>query len=81
METLPLKPELMAQLAEYARRRRQDPAAALDDVLAAAIAWERHHYQDSVEGIRRGYADYQAGRTQPAEEVFEELRGKHGLPR
>jgi hypothetical protein len=35
----------------------------------------------AVEGIRRGYADYKAGVTHASEEVFEELRVKHGLPR
>ena len=81
METILLKPELMAQLAEYAQRHRQDPATALDDVLAAALDWEQQDYQEAVEGIHRGYADYQAGRTRYAEEVFEDLRVKHDLPR
>jgi predicted transcriptional regulator len=81
MDTLPLKPERMAQLAEYAERHHQDPATALDDVLANALDWERQEYQEAVEGVREGFADYKAGRTQPVEELFEELRMKHGLPR
>jgi predicted transcriptional regulator len=81
MATIPLKPERMAQLEDYAHRRGQDPAAALDDVLADYLEWEQQDYQQAVEGIRRGYADLQTGRTQPAEEAFEELRKKHGLPR
>jgi predicted transcriptional regulator len=81
MDTIPLKPERIAQLREYARRRHQDPVTALDDVLATYFDWEQQDYQEAVEGIRRGYADYKAGRTQPVEEVFEELRVKHGLPR
>jgi len=81
MDTMPLKPERMAQLEEYAQRHGQDPATALDDALAAYLDWERQDYQEAVEGIRQGYADFKAGRMQPAEEVFEELREKHGLPR
>ncbi len=81
METIPLKPERKAQLEEYAQRHGQDPATALDDVLATYLAWERQDYREAVEGIRQGYADFKAGRTQPAEQVFEELREKHGLPR
>jgi predicted transcriptional regulator len=81
MATIPLKPERMAQLEDYAHRRGQDPAAALDDVLAEYLDWEQQDYQQAVEGIRQGYADFKAGRTQPAEEAFEELREKHGLPR
>jgi len=70
----------MAQLEDYAHRRGQDPAAALDDVLAEYLDWEQD-YRQAVAGIRKGYADLEAGRTQLAEEAFEELRGKHGLPR
>jgi len=81
MDTIYLKPERIAQLQEYADRHHQDPVTALDDVLAAALDWERQDYQETVEGIRRGYADFKAARTQTAEEVFEELREKHGLPR
>jgi predicted transcriptional regulator len=81
MATIPLKPERMAQLEDYAHRRGQDPAAALDDMLAEYLDWEQQDYQQAVEGIRQGYADFKAGRTQPAEEAFEELREKHGLPR
>jgi predicted transcriptional regulator len=81
MEMLPLTPERKAQLDDYARRHGQDTAAALDNALAAYFDWERQEYQEAVEGVRQGYADFQAGRVQPADEVFEELRVKHGLPR
>ena len=81
MEMLPLTPERKAQLDDYARRHGQDTAAALDNALATYFDWERQDYQEAVEGIRQGYADFQAGRVQPAEEVFKELRVKHGLPR
>ena len=81
MEMLPLTPERKAQLDEYAQRHGKDPAAALDEVLAEALEWEQQDYQEAVEGIRRGYVDYKAGRVRPVEESLEELRAKHGLPR
>ena len=81
MEMVPLTPERKAQLDEYAKRHGQDSAAALDKVLAAYFDEEQQEFREAVEGIHRGYADYQAGRTQTLEEVFRELREKHGLPR
>jgi hypothetical protein len=45
------------------------------------FAWELRDFQEAVEGIRDGYADLKVGRAQPSEEVFEELRERHGLPR
>jgi hypothetical protein len=37
MDMIPLKPERLAQLEEYAQRHGQDPAAALDDALATYL--------------------------------------------
>jgi predicted transcriptional regulator len=81
METISITAERKAQLEEYAHRSGQDTAAALDVALAEYLAWEKLDFQQAVEGIREGYADMQAGRTQPVEEMFEELRVKHGLSR
>ena len=80
MDVIPIRPERKAQLEEYAQRHGQDPAAALDEVLADYLEWEQQDYREAVEGIQRGYADYRAGRTRPGAEVFEELREKHGFP-
>jgi len=41
MELVPLTSERKAQLDDYAMRHGQEPAAALDDVLAEALARER----------------------------------------
>jgi predicted transcriptional regulator len=78
---IPLKPERRAQLEEYARRRGQEPAAALDDALGAYLEWERQDFAEAVDGIGRGYEDLRAGRTRPAEEFLADLRRKHDLPR
>jgi predicted transcriptional regulator len=53
----------------------------LDNALAAYLDWERQDYQEAIEVVRQGYEDFKAGRTQPVEEVFKELRAKHALPR
>ena len=81
MEMLPVTPQRKAQLENYAQRHGQDTAAALDEVLATYLEWEQQDYEEAVQGIREGYEDMRAGRTQPAEETLEELRVKHGLPR
>jgi predicted transcriptional regulator len=80
MDMIPLKPERKAQLEEYAKRRGQEPAAALDDALAAYLEWERQDFTEAAEGIDKGYEDVRAGRTRPAGEFLSELRRKHGFP-
>ena len=60
METIPLKPERKAQLEEYAQRRGQDPATALDDVLAGYLEWKCQDFEEASEGIREGYEDVKA---------------------
>jgi hypothetical protein len=81
MESISLTPERKAQLDLYARRHGQDPASALDHVLGAYLEWEEQDYREAVEGICEGYADLKARRTQPADQMFDELREKHGFPR
>ena len=81
METLPVKPERLAQLQEYARRRGKSPADALDDALGDYLEWERQDYLEAVEGVRRGLEDVKAGRTVPADEFLDGFAQKHGLPR
>jgi predicted transcriptional regulator len=76
-----LSPERQAELNDYAERHGKDPEAALDEVLASALEWERQDYREAVDGIRKGYADFKAGRVRPVEEAFEALREKHGLAR
>lgn len=81
MDTIPLKPERKAQLEEYARRRGQEPAAALDEALAAYLEWERQDFVEAVDGVRNGYADVKAWRTKPAAQCLADLSSKHDLPR
>lgn len=81
MDMIAMKPERKAQLEAYAERHGQDAAAALDEVLADYFAWEQQDDREAVDGIQRGYEDMKAGRVQPVEEFFEELRIEHGFPR
>jgi predicted transcriptional regulator len=81
MDMILLKPERKAQLEEYAKRRGQDPAAALDDVLAAYLEWERQDFAEAAEGIRRGHEDVNSGKTRPVGEFLADLRRKHDIPR
>jgi predicted transcriptional regulator len=81
MDAIPLKPERKAQLEEYAKRLGQEPAAALDDALAAYLEWERQDFAEAVEGVRDGYADLKAGRTKPAAQFLADRSSKHDLPR
>ncbi len=81
MEMVPLRPERKAQLDEYAQRRGQDPAIALDEALAAYLEWDRQDFEETIEGIRRGHDDVKAGRTRPAADFLSEMRQKHGFSR
>ncbi len=81
VDMIPLKPERKAQLEEYAKRRGQDPATALDDALATYLEWERQDFAEAVEGILQASEDVKAGRTRPAGEFLADLRRKHDLPR
>ena len=81
MEMMPMKPERKAPFDAYAERHGQDAVTALDDLLADYFEWEQQDYREAVTAIQPGYQDMQAGRVQPMEEFFEELRVEHGFPR
>ncbi len=81
MDAITLNPERRLPLEEYARRRDQDLAAALDDALATYLEWERQDYADTLEAVLEGYQEAKAGRAQPSGAFLEELRVKHGLSR
>jgi len=80
MHMVSLKPERRAQLEEYAKRLGQDPAAVLDEALAAYLEWELQDFAETTERIRRGFEDVRAGRTRPATEFRAEMRRKHDIP-
>lgn len=81
MESVPLKPERLAQLEDFARRRGKTTADALDDVLADYLEWELQDYQEAIQAVRQGYEDVKAGRSEAAEQFLDDFARKHGLPR
>jgi predicted transcriptional regulator len=81
MATLTITDEQMAQLSEFAQRRGQDTASALNQVLTEYLSWEQLDHQEAIEGIREGHADLKAGHTRPIQDVFHDLREKHDLSR
>jgi len=81
MKSIQLKPERQAELEEYARRRGQSPADALDEALAAYLEWERQDFEEAVRGIQRRSDDVEAGRSHPADQFLSDIRQKNGLSR
>jgi predicted transcriptional regulator len=81
MDALPLKPERLAQVEEFACRRGQSTADALDDALADYLEWERQDYEEALDAVRVGHEDVKAGRTTPADQFFDEFARQHQLPR
>ncbi len=76
--------DVMKQLKESKR-----PVVLTVKGKAVAVVQDAEAYQrlldiaaraDSEEGIRQGLDDVAHGRTQPAKEVFDEIRRKHGIP-
>lgn len=43
--------------------------------------WRERERRETVDGIRRGMADVEAGRVRPAKEVFDEMFEKFNIPR
>jgi predicted transcriptional regulator len=80
MNTIPITPERQAELEKFATKHGQSPAELLDDAIVSYLAWQKQDYAQAVEGIAQGYEDMKAGRTRPAENVFEDLRRRHGFP-
>jgi len=76
MKTIPLKPERQVELEEFARRSGKTPADALDEALAAYLAWEREDQEGAVRSIQQGYDDVKAQRTRPAAEFLADMRRK-----
>jgi predicted transcriptional regulator len=77
---IPISADRKAQIEAYAQRHGQDPAEALDGLLAESLAWEDEDFEDTLASLREGFEHIKAGRTRPVEEVLEELRVKYGFP-
>ena len=60
-------------------RQEDGVEIVIQDAEAYRAMWERLQLLEDVEALREGLEDIRAGRTRPAEEVFTELRRKHGI--
>ena len=77
--------EIMQHLKETKR-----PVVQTVNGKAAAVVQDAAAYQQLLdlaaeanagEGIRQGLEDVSAGRSRPARQVFDEIRGEYGIPR
>jgi len=68
-------------------RKTGNPMVLTINGKAELVVQDAEAYQalldrvETLEGIQRGVADVKAGRTKPAQQVFDKLRRKHGIPR
>ena len=56
------------------------PAAVVVDPEEYDL-WRERERLETIEGIRRGMADVEAGRVRPAKEFFDEMFEKFDIPR
>ena len=77
------------ELREIASRRGQDPETFLLSLLDEAILFgdmepipadDPEEYASAVAGIQRGLDDFVAGRHRPLEDVFADMKARHGIP-
>jgi prevent-host-death family protein len=57
------------------------PEAVVQDAAAYQRLLDLAAQASEEEAIRQGLEDLREGRTRPAKEVFEEMRGKYAIPR
>jgi predicted transcriptional regulator len=67
--TIDLAPETFERLKEKAAREGRDAASVAAAVIAESLEWEAEDQAEAVEGIRRGLADFDEGRSRSLEEV------------
>ena len=61
------------------RLRKSEEKLTIDDLV---IEWDSMRNREQINAaIREGLADIDAGRTRPADQVTEELRRKHNIPK
>ena len=77
--------------AKFLRQMKKtgEPIVLTVNGKAAAVVHDPDSYQEylrekdrqeAIAGIRRGIADFEAGRHRPAEEFFDEFCAKHNIP-
>jgi hypothetical protein len=77
---MPTTREELESFHEFAARRLKDASSdlSLDDLL---MEWADSRDRAAInEAIRRGLADVDAGRHEPADQALEKIRQEFGLP-
>lgn len=57
------------------------PALVVEDERTYQMLWELVDRLETVEAVREGLQQMERGEGRPAEELFEEMRQKYGIPR
>jgi len=87
--TLKIPDSQEKELRDIASQRGQDPEAFLLSLLDEAILFgdmepipddDPKEYAANVAAIQRGIESIEAGRYRPAEQVFADMKARHGKP-
>lgn len=87
--TLELTEERERELREMAAQQGQDAETLLLSLLDEAIPFrdmepisksDPKEYAAAVAGVKRGLADFAAGRHKPMGQFFANMKARHGMP-
>ena len=87
--TLEITEDREKGLRERAFQRGQDPETFLLSLLdeeilfgdMEPIAWnDPQERAEALAGVQRGMADFAAGRHKPMDQVFADMKARHGIP-
>jgi len=78
--TVTLEPELAARLRDEAALRSVRLEDMVSRLLEEALEWEARERAESLEAARVGFADLDAGRTRPIEDLQARLRRMDPAP-
>ena len=77
--TITLDDELYKMLQTQAAREGRDTDTVARELLAASLTDAARDFSEAVEGIRRGFEDFEAGRYRTLAEVRAEKKAKYGI--
>ena len=67
--------ETLAEFHKFVGQQLSHPGAASMSPEEALARWREH--QETLEAVREGLADIDAGRTRPVEELIQELKARY----
>ncbi len=77
--TITLNEELTELLQAQATREGRDADTVARELLAASIREAARDFSEAVEGIRRGFKDFEAGRYRSLSEIKAEKKARYGI--